>query len=477
MWDCNVKNPINLRKHVSLKVVCLVNQGEILSYGFKLVKSDSICLQLANLLSHTVSTYNWQTICDKGEWKKVTKFASTCRWCQSFQLQCLHVLRLGLFIRYAPHFVFLTVPLILNFYGVILQMKFQEFLSNTTILIETTHHNIFSQDMDILGALPLVHSLMQIPPNKKHSEVHWTHGKNKMEEAIVVRHFIICHIPFVLRELQFKIAQISTSYRFLLWYLEGHNQLESFHQNVFNPIADISCILGDYPCNKVCKYFSRLIRNTKKSYDTADFIVLLMWWLITLIHASEHKSVCVCVCVWRKGERKKKRKRKSNTENGTESNPIVNGQKYCRKCNQNTLQYNYQCVTSEHANCSNKVSTEAKHHQKTSMWFNPHSNSIMYARSPMMLCSQHHLMQEVHNLLEITVTHTPYNWAKAENQANSYVLHVILLVVLQTMPCYFIYTLLAFKWWEALTITVSQSPFPIWRGRVLQVADSGSLHT
>jgi hypothetical protein len=39
-------------------------------------------------------------------------------------------------------------------------------------MIETTHHNIFSQDMDILGALPHVHSLMQIPPNKKHSEVH-----------------------------------------------------------------------------------------------------------------------------------------------------------------------------------------------------------------------------------------------------------------------------------------------------------------
>jgi hypothetical protein len=133
-----------------------------------------------------------------------------------------------------------------------------------------------------------------------------------MEEAIVVRHFIICHIPFVLWELQFKIAQISTSYIFLLWYLEGHSQLESFHQNVFNPIADISCILGDDPCNKVCKYFSRLIRNTKKSYNTADFIVLLMWWLITLIHASEHKSVCVCVR--RKGERKKERKKERERE-------------------------------------------------------------------------------------------------------------------------------------------------------------------
>ncbi len=136
MWDYNVKNPVNLRKHVSLKVVCLVNQGEILSYGFKLVKSDNICLQLANLVSHIVSTYNWQTICDKGEWKKVTEFASTCRWCHSFQLQCLHVLRLGLFIRYALHFVFFIVPLILNFYGVILQMKFQEFLLDTTILIK-----------------------------------------------------------------------------------------------------------------------------------------------------------------------------------------------------------------------------------------------------------------------------------------------------------------------------------------------------
>jgi hypothetical protein len=170
-------------------------------------------------------------------------------------------------------------------------------------MIGTTHHNIFSQDMDILGALPPVHSLMQIPPNKKHSEVHWTHGKNKMEEAIVVRHFIIYHILFVLQELQFKIAQISTSYIFLLWYLEGCSQLGSFHQNVFNPIANISCILGDYPCNKVCKYFSRLIINTKKSYDTTDFIVLLMWWLITLIHASEHKSVCVCVCEGRERKR------------------------------------------------------------------------------------------------------------------------------------------------------------------------------
>jgi hypothetical protein len=27
-------------------------------------------------------------------------------------------------------------------------------------MIETTHHNIFSQDMDILGALPPLHSLM-----------------------------------------------------------------------------------------------------------------------------------------------------------------------------------------------------------------------------------------------------------------------------------------------------------------------------
>jgi hypothetical protein len=96
---------------------------------------------------------------------------------------------------------------------------------------------------------------------------------------------------------------------FLLWYLEGHNQLESFHQNVFNPIADISCILGDYPCNKVYKYFSRFIRNTKKSYDTTDFIVLLMWWLITLIHASEHKNVCVCLCVRRKGKRNKETKK------------------------------------------------------------------------------------------------------------------------------------------------------------------------
>jgi len=78
MWDYNVKNLINLKKHVSLKVMCLVNQGEILSYGFKFVKLDSICLQLANLLKHTVFTYNWQTICDKGEWKKVRAFASTC---------------------------------------------------------------------------------------------------------------------------------------------------------------------------------------------------------------------------------------------------------------------------------------------------------------------------------------------------------------------------------------------------------------
>ncbi len=191
--------------------------------------------------------------------------------------------------------------------------------------------------------------------------------------------------------------------------MEGHSQLESFHQNVFNPIADISCILGDDPCNKVCKYFSRLIRNTKKSYNTVDFIVLSMWWLITLIHASEHKSVCVCVWEGREKERKKERKREreSNTENGAESNPIVNGKNYCRKHNQKTLQYNYQCVTSEHANCLSKLSIEAKHHQKTSMWFNPHSNSTMYARSPMMLCSQHHLMQDVHNPLEITEQLTP----------------------------------------------------------------------
>jgi hypothetical protein len=66
----------------------------------------------------------------------VTESASTCQWCQSFQLQCLHVLGLGLFTRYAPHSVFLRIPLILNFYGVILQMKFQEFLSDTAILIK-----------------------------------------------------------------------------------------------------------------------------------------------------------------------------------------------------------------------------------------------------------------------------------------------------------------------------------------------------
>ncbi len=147
--------------------------------------------------------------------------------------------------------------------------------------------------MDILGALPPVHSLMQIPPDKKHSEVHWTHGKNKMEEAIAVRHFIICNIRFILRELQFKIAQFP-HHIYFCFDLEGHSQLEYFHQNIFNPIADISCTLGDYPCNRVYKYLSRLIRNTKKSYDTADFTVLLMWWLITLIHASEHKIVCIC---------------------------------------------------------------------------------------------------------------------------------------------------------------------------------------
>jgi len=157
---------------------------------------------------------------------------------------------------------------------------------------------------------------MQIPPDKKHSKVHWTHGKNKMEEAIAVRHFIICHIPFILRELQFKIAQYHIYFCF---NLEGHSQLESFHQNIFNPIAEISCTLGDYPCNRVYKYLSRLIRNTKKSYDTADFTVLLMWWLITLIHASEHKIVCVC-----ERERERERERESNTENDAESNPVVN---------------------------------------------------------------------------------------------------------------------------------------------------------
>lgn len=96
-----------------------------------------------------------------------------------------------------------------------------------------------------------------------------------MEEAIAVRHFIICHIRFILRELQFKIAQFP-HHIYFCFDLEGHSQLEYFHQNIFNPIADISCKLGDYPCNRVYKYLSRLIRNTKKSYDTADFTVLLM---------------------------------------------------------------------------------------------------------------------------------------------------------------------------------------------------------
>ncbi len=154
--------------------------------------------------------------------------------------------------------------------------------------------------MDILGALPPVHSLIQIPPNKKHGEVHWTHGKKKMEEAIIVRHFIICHIPFVLQELQFKIAQISTSYIFLFWYLEGHSQLEFFHQNIFNPIADISCILGDYPCNKVCKYFSRLIRNTE---NLTIQQISLCYWCDDLSHWYMHLITKMCVCVRKKGER------------------------------------------------------------------------------------------------------------------------------------------------------------------------------
>ncbi len=194
---------------------------------------------------------------------------------------------------------------------------------------------------------------MQIPPDKKHSKVHWTHGKNKMEEAIAVRHFIICHIPFILRELQFKIAQYHIYFCF---DLEGHSQLESFHQNIFNPIAEISCTLGDYPCNRVYKYLSRLIRNTKKSYDTADFTVLLMWWLITLIHASEHKIVCVCVC-----EREREREREQYREWCRIQSSSECCKNYCRKRNQKTLQYSYQCVTSEHANCSSKVSIEAKH--------------------------------------------------------------------------------------------------------------------
>jgi hypothetical protein len=36
--------------------------------------------------------------------------------------------------------------------------------------------------------------------------------------------------------------------------LEGHSQLESFYRNIFNPIADISCKLGDNPRNRVYKY-------------------------------------------------------------------------------------------------------------------------------------------------------------------------------------------------------------------------------
>jgi hypothetical protein len=113
------------------------------------------------------------------------------------------------------------------------------------------------------------------------------------------------------------------------------------------------------------------------------------------------------VCVWRKGEREKERKRESNTENGAESNPIMNGKNYCKKHNQklcntitNVWHQNMQIVRA-------KSQLKAKHHQKTNMWFNPHSNSTMYARSPMMLCSQHDLMQEMHNPLEITIQLTP----------------------------------------------------------------------
>jgi hypothetical protein len=138
-------------------------------------------------------------------------------------------------------------------------------------------------------------------------------------------------------------------------------------------------------------------------------------------------KLCVCVCVWERKERE------SNTKNGAESNPVVNVAKIiAQNTNRKLCKFNYQCVTSEHANCSNKVSIEAKHHQKTNMWFNPHSNSTMYARSP----------QPSRNY---STTHAPYNWAKADNQASSYVLHVILLIVLQTMPCYFIYSSLCIQ--------------------------------
>jgi hypothetical protein len=112
------------------------------------------------------------------------------------------------------------------------------------------------------------------------------------------------------------------------------------------------------------------------------------------------------------------------------------------------------------------------------MWFNPHSDSTMYGRSPMMLCSQHHLMQEVHNPLEITVQLTPLT-TEQKLRMKPVVMPYMLYYWLYSKPCHATsYTaLLVFKWWEALTITVSQSPLPVWRGRVLQVADSGSLHT
>ncbi len=160
---------------------------------------------------------------------------------------------------------------------------------------------------------------MQIPPDKKHSKVHWTHGKNKMEEAIAVRHFIICHIPFILRELQFKIAQFA-HHIYFCFDLEVHSQLESFHQNIFNPIAEISCTLGDYPCDKSLQISFKIDQKYQKILWYSRFhcaIDVMTYHTDTCIWAQN----CVCVCV---REREREREKESNTENDAESNPVVN---------------------------------------------------------------------------------------------------------------------------------------------------------
>jgi hypothetical protein len=83
------------------------------------------------------------------------------------------------------------------------------------------------------------------------------------------------------------------------------------------------------------------------------------------------------------------------------------------------------------------------------MWFNPHSNSTMYARSPMMFCSQHHLMQELHNPLEITIQLTPFTTEQK-------------LKIKPVFTSYMLYYWLYSKPCHATSYTRTRSQVPCW---------------